>query len=79
METLAATVSMLEALPENELQTIYEVTKSFYINRTSENPFQPKTEDDILAELDEAKAQADQGLYKSASAVSRDLRSKYGL
>lgn len=79
MGTLEATVSMLETLPENELHTIFEVTKSFFVNCTSDNPFRPMTEDEFITGLDLAKANADQGLYSEAMDVSKELRDKYGL
>lgn len=79
MSTLEATVSMLETLPEDELNTIYEVTKRFFVNSANNNPFQPKTEDEIIAELDIAREHANNGLVSDAKLVSKELRAKYGL
>lgn len=79
MSTLEATVSMLETLPEDELKTIYEVTRRFFVNRTSANPFQPLSEEQIVAELDIAREHAKQGMYSDAKDVSRELRAQYGL
>lgn len=79
MSTLEATVSMLETLPEEEINAIYEVTKRFFINRTGNNPFQPKTEDEIIQELDIARGDAEAGMVTDAKEVSSELREKYGL
>ena len=37
MSILEATVSMLETLPEDDVNTIYEVTKRFFVNRGNDN------------------------------------------
>lgn len=79
MSTLEATVSMLETLPEEEINTIYEVTKRFFVNRGGNNPFQSKTEDEIICELDTAKKHVEAGLVNDAKDASKELRAKYGL
>lgn len=79
MSTLEATVSMLETLPEEELNAIYEVTKRIFVNRSVNNPFQPKTEDEIIRELDIAREHVEEGMFFEAEEVSEELRRKYGL
>lgn len=77
MSTLEATVSMLETLPEEEINTIYEVTKSFFVNRN--NFFLPKKEDEIIRELDKTREHVEAGMTVDAKEVSNELRDKYGL
>lgn len=79
METLETIVAMLETLSEDELKIIYEVTKSFFINKISINLFKPLLEDEIITKLNLAKGHADQGLYKDATEISKEIKEKYGL
>ncbi len=77
MSTLEATVSMLEKLSEEEINTIYEVTKSFFVNRN--NFFLPKKEDEIIRELGKTREHVEAGMTVDAKEVSNELRDKYGL
>lgn len=79
MSTLDATISMLETLPENELQTIHDMTLRFYIKKSPSSPFQPMSEQELLDALDTAKKHADEGRYEDADVVVDRLRAKYDL
>ena len=79
MSILEATVSMLETLPEDDVNTIYEVTKRFFVNRGNDNPYKLKSVDEIINELDAARENAKNGKFSDAGEVSRELRAKYGL
>ena len=51
----------------------------FEIKRASANPYESLTESEMLAKLEKARAHASEGMYRDASEVSRDMRTKYGL
>ena len=51
----------------------------FEIKRVNTNPYEAFTERDILDKLEKSREHAAQGLYKDATEVSRDMRTKYGL
>lgn len=43
------------------------------------NPYEALTEHEILDKLENSREHASQGMYKDATEVSRDIRTKYGL
>ena len=51
----------------------------FEIKKVVKNPYERKTEEELLSELDHARKEADGGLYRSAESVVADMRAKYGL
>jgi len=51
----------------------------FEIKRVSANPYEGLTESEMLDKLEKARACASKGMYRDASEVSRDMRTKYGL
>lgn len=51
----------------------------FEIKRTTANPYEALTEQEILDKLGKSREHAAQGIYKEAEEVSRDMRAKYGL
>ena len=51
----------------------------FEIKKISANPYGALSEDEILKKLEKAREHAEQGMYKDAYDVSRDMRAKYGL
>lgn len=51
----------------------------FEIKRAAANPYKALTEHEILDKLEKSREHAAQGLYKEATEVSRDMRTKYGL
>ena len=52
---------------------------SFEIKKIRANPYGALSEDEILKKLEKAREHAEQGMYKDAYDVSRDMRAKYGL
>ena len=51
----------------------------FEIKRANANPYEALTEVEILEKLEKSRESAEQGLYRDAADVSRDMRAKYGL
>ena len=51
----------------------------FEIKRASANPYEALTEAEILEKLEKSRGSAEQGKYRDATEVSRDMRMKYGL
>ena len=51
----------------------------FEIKRANVNPYEALSEVEILDKLKKSREHAEQGMYKDASDVSRDMRAKYGL
>lgn len=51
----------------------------FEIKRATTNPYEALTEVEILEKLEKSRESAEQGMYRDATDVSRDMRAKYGL
>ena len=79
MNTLDATVSMLKALPESELLTIYDLTRRFYIKQEKSTEPAPMTEQQMIEKLDLARKHASEGRVMDADVAVSKLRRKYGL
>ena len=64
MSTLDATVSMLEAMPEDARIKVMEFTQTLFTSRKPANPFVPVSQEQILSDLAESRQQisAGQGL-----------------
>ncbi len=64
MNTLDATVSMLEAMPEDARIKVLEFTQQLFTSRKPANPFVPVSQEQVLTDLAESRRQiaAGQGL-----------------
>ena len=64
MSTLEATVSMLEAMPEEARIKVLEFTQQLFTSRKPANPFVPVSQEQVLSDLAESRQQiaAGQGL-----------------
>ena len=64
MSTLDATVSMLEAMPEDARIKVLEFTPQLFTSRKPSNPFFPVNQEQVLSHLAESRQQiaAGQGL-----------------
>ena len=51
----------------------------FPFERHRADPYKALTEQEILDKLEKSREHAAQGMYKDATEVSRDMRTKYGL
>lgn len=61
MSTLDATISMLEAMPEDARIKVMEYTKRLFTAAKPANPFVPAGQEQILSDLSEARQQIANG------------------
>lgn len=61
MSTIDATVSMLEAMPEDARIKVLEFTKHLFTSRKPANPFVPISQEQILFDLAESRRQITDG------------------
>jgi ABC-type antimicrobial peptide transport system ATPase subunit len=57
MSTLDATISMLEAMPEDARIKVMEFTQKLFTSRKPANPFVPVSQEQILSDLAESRQQ----------------------
>jgi uncharacterized protein YjiS (DUF1127 family) len=77
MSTLEQTVSMLEALPEDDVRAIRDITYRFYIRECS--PFKPLTKDQMLNDLAVSREQIENGECLELGDAIEEIEAKYGL
>ena len=77
MSTLESTISMLENMPQSDVEVIYTMTKALFDKQAS--PFQALSREQILRDLAESRQQIEKGQYADAKDALQALRSKYGL
>lgn len=78
MSNLEATVSMLEMLPEADIEIIYGITKKMFDEKQG-SPFKPLSADDILRDLEISSEQFKQGKCSTAEEIVARARERYGL
>lgn len=61
MNTLEATVSMLEVMPEDARVKVMEFTQKLFTSRKPANPFIPVGQEQILSDLAESRRQISDG------------------
>lgn len=61
MSTLDATVSMLEAMPEDARIKVFEFTQQLFTSRKPANPFVPVSTKQVLSNLAESRQQISEG------------------
>lgn len=61
MSTLDATVSMLEAMPEDARIKVFEFTQQLFTSPKPANPFVPASTHQILSDLTESRQQIAEG------------------
>lgn len=61
MSTLDATISMLEAMPEDARIKVLEFTQQLFTSKKPANPFIPVNQDRILSDLAESRRQIAEG------------------
>lgn len=61
MSTLDATVSMLEAMPEDARIKVMEFTQKLFTSRKPANPFVPISQEQILSNLAKSRQQISDG------------------
>ena len=60
MSTLEATVSMLEAMPEDARIKVMEFTRQLFTAKKPANPFVPVSKNQILSDLEKSRKQLDE-------------------
>ena len=78
MSTLEATVSMLEVMPDDDKTKVYEYTQSLFEASKSNNPFVPKTKEDILTDLEESREQISRGEGLDAKEGLMEMGKRHG-
>lgn len=61
MSTLDATISMLEAMPEDARIKVMEFTQKLFTSQKPANPFVPASQEQILSDLAESRQQISDG------------------
>ncbi len=61
MSTLDATISMLEAMPEDARIKVMEFTQKLFTSRKPANPFVPVSQEQIFSDLAESRQQISDG------------------
>ena len=77
MSTLEQTISMLEALPEEDVKAIHDIAYRFYIRERV--PFSPLTKEKVLYDLATSRKQISNGECKELGEAIREIEVKYGL
>ena len=61
MNTLDATVSMLEAMPEDERLKVFKYTQQLFVSNKSANPCLPVDSRQVLSDLEISREQISRG------------------
>ena len=69
MSTLEATVSMLQAMPEEARLKVLEYTRRLFTAPKPANPFSPVGEKELLADLSAAREEIDEGKGMGSAAA----------
>ncbi len=78
MSTLDATVSMLETMPEEAQKKVFTYTQALFSAERPANPFTPKSEAQILADLDRSEQEIAEGKCQEATSAIMELRRAHG-
>lgn len=78
MSTLEATVSMLEAMPEDARIKVLEYTQTLFTSPKPANPYKPLSANQILSDLAESRAQIAEGKGVNMADALNKMGEKYG-
>ena len=78
MSTLEATVSMLEAMPEEARIKVYQYARSMFSSDRPSNPFTPVTKEKVLADLKASSQEFDNGQGMDAKDAVQEMRRQRG-
>lgn len=78
MSTLEATMSMLEAMPEEARQKVLEFTQQLFSASRPANPFAPLSEERLLSDLDEARRQIENGQGLNMQDALQEMGKRHG-
>ena len=78
MSTLEATVSMLESMPEEAQEKVYEFTHYLFAASKSNSPFSPLTMEDILTDLQISRNQIENGEAVNMKSALKEMGRQHG-
>lgn len=78
MSTLEATISMLEAMPEDARIKVMEFTQQLFTSRKPANPFIPVSQEQILRDLTESRQQIADGQGLDMEDALNRMGKQYG-
>ena len=78
MSTLEATVSMLEAMPEEARKKVFEFTQMLFTAPKPESPYAPLNADRILSELRVSRGQIAEGRGLDMADALKELGERHG-
>ncbi|MBQ4514991.1 MAG: hypothetical protein II969_18505 [Anaerolineaceae bacterium] len=78
MNTIEATMSMLEFMPEDAQLMVFNYTKTLFTSFCPSNPFTPVTIDQIISDLNESHNQIAAGEGMPMKEALLDLGKKHG-
>lgn len=78
MSTLDATVSMLEAMPEDARIKVMEFTQRLFTSSKPANPFVPVSQERILSDLAESRQQISDGKGLDMKDALKKMRKQHG-
>ena len=64
---------------DTELDAIQGIARAFLSQPNRENVYRPQAETELLKRVDTALDHIQQGVYRDAAEVDRDIRRRYGL
>ena len=78
MSTLEATISMLEALPEEARRKVFEYTQKLFVSPKPSSPYEPVGAERLFADLEESRQQFAQGMGRDAKEALDEMGRKHG-
>ncbi|MCR5211266.1 MAG: hypothetical protein K6C41_01815 [Lachnospiraceae bacterium] len=78
MSTIEATLSMLETMPEEARVKVFQYTQTLFTSPKPANPFTPKTEKDVLADLEESRKQISEGKGVDMKQALEEMGARHG-
>ena len=76
MSTLEATVSMLEAMPEEARIKVFQYTRTMFSSNRPSSPFTPVSKESVLADLKASSQELDAGEGTDAKAAVQEIDRK---
>ncbi|MCC8029480.1 MAG: hypothetical protein LIO75_06775 [Lachnospiraceae bacterium] len=78
MSTIDATMSMMEAMPEDARIKVMEYAHKLFTSRKPANPYIPLTTEQVLSDLDKAHSQIESGKGIPADIAMEEMGRKHG-
>lgn len=78
MSSMEATMSMLEAMPEEARLKVFEYTKKLFTSERPANPYRELTKAQILADLEDSRSQLAAGEGLEMDTALNELGKKHG-